>query len=152
MRPFADLWVPSSPPLQELRCSHILFIQGHSQHLLSRCSEEPPRAEIQCTHSALKGSLCLLHACVLSCPQGSPLLIQERVWFCMDNRDSGLVQSSLSSESTGGGSGPLDVTEDGDGRARKPERPPRPLSASGRCEPESSHSMSCRSRPAFPGG
>lgn len=151
MRPFANLWVPSSPPLQELRCSHVLFTRGHSQHLLSRGSEESPRAEIQRTHSALKGSLRLLHACVLSCPQVSLLRIQERVWFCMDNRDSGLVQSSLSSESTGGGSGPSDVTEDGDGRAGKPERPPELLSASGCCEPESSHSMSCRSRPALSG-
>lgn len=96
VRPFAELRVPSSPPLQERRTLRRTF-----------------RAEIQ-LYSALKGSRRLLHACVSGCPQVSLLLLQERVWLCMDNRVSGLVRSSLSSESTGGGSGPPGVTEDAD--------------------------------------
>lgn len=54
----------------------------------------------------LKRSLHLLYACVLNCPQVSPLLVWERVCFCRDNVGSWYVQSSLSSESTARGSSP----------------------------------------------
>lgn len=88
VRRFADIWVPSRPPLQKLSCFRVPVHMGPLQ-MFGSPSQGWGTDNIHTLH--LKGSWHLLCACVLNCPQVSTLLVWERVCFCMDNMGSWVV-------------------------------------------------------------